>query len=127
DVPLMSGEVAEQHSLACVRLTHPQPLLKKEQSVIGEGCVLGEKITIKNSAIGSDCKIAAKSKINSCVIMGHVEIGEGCTIQNSVISEGTVIGSNCNINECFTGRRVCIRDGSKIKGETISAADADNS
>lgn len=77
DVPVIPPEVYGQHSLACVRLTHPQPLLRKEQSVVGEGCVLGEKITIKNSAIGNDCKIGAKTKINSCVIMGHVEIGDG--------------------------------------------------
>lgn len=76
DVPLIPPEVVTQYPLACVPLTHPQKLLKKEQSVIGDGCELGEKITIKNSSIGNDCKIGAKSKINSCVIMGRVEIGD---------------------------------------------------
>ena len=49
---------------------------KKELSVIGEGCELGDKVTLKQCSIGKGCHIGAKSKLNNCIIMDHTIIGE---------------------------------------------------
>ena len=49
---------------------------KKELSVIGEGCELGEKVTLKQCSIGKGCHIGAKSKLNNCIVMDHTVIGE---------------------------------------------------
>jgi carbonic anhydrase/acetyltransferase-like protein (isoleucine patch superfamily) len=49
---------------------------KKELSVIGEACELGDKVTVKQCSIGKGCQIGAKSKLNNCVIMDYTIIGE---------------------------------------------------
>ena len=49
---------------------------KKELSVIGEGCELGDKVTVKQCSIGKGCQIGAKSKLNNCVLMDYTIIGE---------------------------------------------------
>lgn len=94
---------------------------KKELSIIGEGCELGEKTLLKQCTLGKGCQIGAKSKLNNCVIMDYVTIGESCTIQNSVISSHSIVESNCNINECSIGTGAKIITGSKIKSDAISA------
>lgn len=50
---------------------------KKEMSVVGEACVLGDKVTMKQSCLGAGCNVGAKTKLNSCVVMDGVVIGEG--------------------------------------------------
>ena len=51
--------------------------LKKEASIVGDGCDLTAKnVTIKQCSIGSSCKIGQMSKLNNCVIMENVTIGE---------------------------------------------------
>ena len=49
---------------------------KKEQSTIGPGSDLGEKVTVKQCTMGKDCRIGAKSKLNNCVLFDSVQIGE---------------------------------------------------
>lgn len=93
---------------------------KKEQSVVGTGCDLADKVTIKQCNVGNNCVIGAKSKLNSCIIMEGAVIGEGCVIQNSVVCSGVVIESNCNINECFIGSGAKVTSGTKVKGESIT-------
>lgn len=95
---------------------------KKEQSAVGDGCELGDKVTIKLCSIGHGCKIGPRSKVNSCVLMAGVQIGESCTIQNSVICDGAVIESNCNLNECYIGKGTRVPAGSKLKSEALSSA-----
>jgi len=93
--------------------------LKKEQSVVGNNCEIGDKVTYKYCSIGSNVKISAKSKLNNCVIMNHVVIGENCTIQNSIICSNAIIENNCNLNECQVGAGVRVNTGSKIKSDSI--------
>mmetsp|Transcript_27875 Transcript_27875/g.28142 ORF Transcript_27875/g.28142 Transcript_27875/m.28142 type:complete len:501 (+) Transcript_27875:156-1658(+) len=96
---------------------------KKEQSVVGNDCDLGDKIILKQSTIDSGCRVSAKTKVNSCVLMKTVQIGEGCTIQNSVICPGAIIESNSNLNECYIGSGTHIPSGSKLKSEAMSSAE----
>jgi NDP-sugar pyrophosphorylase family protein len=49
---------------------------KKEQTVMGDGCDIGDKVTMKQSVVGNNCKIGARSKLNNCVLMSGVLIGE---------------------------------------------------
>ena len=37
---------------------------------------MGDKVTVKQCAVGKGCTIGAKSKLNNCVIMDNVTIGE---------------------------------------------------
>ena len=59
--------------------TRFQSVLKKEMSILGEGCsdVLAEKtITVKQCCIGNNVKIGVMAKLNNCVIMDNVTIGD---------------------------------------------------
>ena len=56
---------------------------KKEQSVIGDSCEVGDKVTMKQCSVGTGCKVGAKTKLNSCVLMDGAIVGERfvkCTI-----------------------------------------------
>ena len=50
--------------------------LKKESSVVGQGCELSDKMTIQQCTLDQGIKIGAKSKLNNCVLMQGVVIGE---------------------------------------------------
>ena len=55
---------------------------KKEQSVVGTGCEVGDKVTMKMCTIGRDCSIGAKVKMNNCVLMNGVKIGDGYVMRS---------------------------------------------
>ena len=44
---------------------------------VGEGVQLGERVSIKHSAVGNHCCIGERSKITNSVLMDHVSVGEG--------------------------------------------------
>ncbi len=44
--------------------------------MIGDGCTVADKVTIKQCAVGVNCVISTKTKVNNCVIMDNVRIGE---------------------------------------------------
>jgi translation initiation factor eIF-2B subunit gamma len=44
---------------------------------LGDGVQLGEKVSVKHSAVGNHCHIGDRSKVTNSVLMDHVSIGEG--------------------------------------------------
>ena len=44
--------------------------------MVGEGVVLGEKVSVKHSSVGHHCTIADRSKITNTILMNHVTVGE---------------------------------------------------
>lgn len=44
---------------------------------LGEGVQLGERVSIKHTAVGNHCHIGERSKVTNSVLMDHVIIGEG--------------------------------------------------
>ena len=46
-------------------------------SMVGEGCNISEKVSIKKSILGKHVTIGDKVKITNSVIMDHVTIKEG--------------------------------------------------
>lgn len=97
---------------------------KKELSMIGESCGMGEKVLIKQCSVGNNCQLGSGTRVNASVIFDNVIIGEGCTIQNSVICSGAIIENNCNINECYIGCGTKIVASSKIKNESMQREQA---
>ncbi|KAG5182371.1 eukaryotic translation initiation factor 2B gamma subunit [Tribonema minus] len=95
-------------------------LNRKDQTLIGEGCTVGEKVTCKSSVIGRGCTIGARCKINNCVVMEGARIGEACTIQNSVICANAGVGDGCNLNDCQVGTLHAVAAGTKAKGEAFT-------
>jgi glucose-1-phosphate adenylyltransferase len=102
------------------------------QSLLADGCTIGEGTVIENSIVGLRCKIGKNVTIRNCVLMGsdHYSaeqsgdsdpvcqgIGDGSRIENAIIDKNCRIGSNVQIvNESGTDERdvdeqVMIRDG----------------
>ncbi len=100
-------------------LTGGASVNKKFKSVILPDAVIGEKVQVKSSTIGSNVKIGNRCRLNNVVVMDSVTIGENCVLQNSVISEGATIGNNCNLNECQVRYRSNVPTGTKEKGEGL--------
>ncbi|CAM9441457.1 unnamed protein product [Ectocarpus sp. 12 AP-2014] len=96
----------------------PDGFRPKDSTLVGEGCHLGPKGTLKFSVLGQACKIGEKAKINNCIIMDGVTIGDNCTIQNSVICRRAAVESGCNLNECYIGPEYKVPSGTKEKQET---------
>ena len=44
---------------------------------LGEGVQLGERVSVKHSAVGKHCNVGERSKVTNSVMMDHVTIGEG--------------------------------------------------
>uniref|UniRef100_A0A7S1G7X8 Mannose-1-phosphate guanyltransferase C-terminal domain-containing protein n=1 Tax=Bicosoecida sp. CB-2014 TaxID=1486930 RepID=A0A7S1G7X8_9STRA len=88
-------------------------------SLIGTEVVLGSKVSIVKSCVGSHCKIGAGVKLNSCIVMGHVVIGDNSVIQNTIICKDTTIGAGCNINECQIAATSNVAAGSRLKDEQV--------
>lgn len=54
----------------------PKGFRPKDSTLVGDGCHLGAKGTLKFSVIGNKCTIGVKAKINNCIIMDGVTIGD---------------------------------------------------
>ncbi len=100
-------------------LTGGASVNKKFKSVILPDAIIGEKVQVKSSTIGSNVKIGNRCRLNNVVVMDSVTIGENCVLQNSVISEGATVGDNCNLNECQVRYRSNVPSGTKEKGEGL--------
>lgn len=76
DLPLTPYPHQMSYPLACLPLAHQSNYSKKEQSVTGVDCTIGDKVTVKQCSIGNNCKIGSKTKLNNCILLNNVEIGE---------------------------------------------------
>ncbi|MDP1799646.1 MAG: glucose-1-phosphate adenylyltransferase [Planctomycetaceae bacterium] len=86
------------------------------QSLISDGCVIGEGTVIENSVIGLRCRIGKNVTIRNSIIMGadfyqveadrtsedasgmpHIGIGEGSIIDGAIIDKNCRIGRNVKV------------------------------
>lgn len=68
--------------------------------ILGEGCVLGDKSSIKRSVLGSGCKLGANVKIINSVLQDGVVVGDGCTVQNTILCAGVVVKERATLKDC---------------------------
>ena len=55
---------------------------------LGEGVQLGDRVSVKHSAIGNHCHIGDRSKVTNTVMMDHVVVGEGLVLGILVVRWG---------------------------------------
>lgn len=106
-----------------------------KQTVIGEGCVIGQESRISRTVVGIRSVIGARCQIQDSIIMGndyfendqmigendakglpHMGIGEGCAIRHAIIDKNAQIGEGCVISpegkpENVDHELYCVRDG----------------
>lgn len=71
--------------------------------------------TIKNSHVGSNCKIDGAQKLCECTLKSvpeaPVKIGTGVICENTVVYNGSTIANNAKLEGCFVGEACKITDG----------------
>ena len=77
------------------------------ESVIGEGCQVGDEAMIRRSIVGKNCKIGAKVKIVNSLIMDDVVLEGNISITNAIVCSGARL-VNCTLNKAMVGYHVTL-------------------
>ncbi|KAG1665277.1 hypothetical protein FOA52_015854 [Chlamydomonas sp. UWO 241] len=88
--------------------------------IVGEGCTLGDKSSIKRSVLGRDVTLGANVKVINSVLMDGSSVGDGCTIQNSILCEGVVLREKASLKDCQIGAGYVVAGGVEYKGEVLA-------
>lgn len=91
--------------------------------MLGEGSQLGDKCSVKRSAIGRHCRIGSNVKIENSAVMNHVTIEDGCLIKGSIICSNVHLQERAVLNYCQVGAGYVVSAGSEHKGESLAKKD----
>ncbi len=84
--------------------------------IIGDNCLIGDDVVIKNSIISSNCVINRGAKIIGSILWDSVEIGKESYLKDSIIASSAKIGERAKIGEgCVVGHGTIIGSDSTIK------------
>ena len=115
----MGGTPSEKRN-PCLQVP-PNTLVRSNfHTILLPGATLGDKVTLKSTSVGRNCKLGNKCRLNNVVIMDDVTIGDNVILQNSIVGYGCSIGDNCNLNDCQVASGFKISSGEKAKGESFS-------
>ncbi|KAL6765072.1 eukaryotic translation initiation factor 2B gamma [Haematococcus lacustris] len=90
--------------------------------VLGEGCTLGDKASIKRSVLGANCRLGANVKVINSVLQDGVVIGDGVTLQNTVCCQGASVKERTSLKDCQVGMGFTVPAGQELKGEVLVKA-----
>mmetsp|Transcript_30414 Transcript_30414/g.64377 ORF Transcript_30414/g.64377 Transcript_30414/m.64377 type:complete len:787 (-) Transcript_30414:109-2469(-) len=96
-------------------------LSTKFNSILMQGCSVGEKVQTKACTIGKNVVLGDRAKLNNVVVMDGAIIGSNTVLQNSVVGVEAKIGENCNLKDCQVGPGAVVAAGTKTseKGEAF--------
>ncbi|MCP4482353.1 MAG: NDP-sugar synthase [bacterium] len=57
----------------------------EENNVLGDNCIIGENVTLKNSIIGNNVCIQRNVELNNCIIMDNIEIKENTKLFGGIM------------------------------------------
>ncbi|KAL1117578.1 hypothetical protein AAG570_003893 [Ranatra chinensis] len=86
--------------------------LDAETCLVGAGCQIAEKTSLKNTILGPSVTVSTKTRIANSVVMHGVRIGEGCNIQNCVICEDSIVQDGCELKDCLVGSQHVVQANS---------------
>ena len=92
-------------------------LLKKKglKFVTGENCSIEGRI--KESSVGSNCKIGENAEIKGSILYDNIEVEEEAIIENSVVGSNVIVKKGAMIKDTIVGDDEVV-DG-KIEGKKI--------
>ncbi|XP_058107375.1 uncharacterized protein LOC131250961 isoform X2 [Magnolia sinica] len=113
-------------------IIHPSAELGAKTTVgphcmLGEGSQLGDKCSVKRSAIGRHCRIGSNVKIVNSVVMNHVTIEDGCLVQGSVVCSNVHLQDHVVLKDCQVGAGFVVTAGSDHKSESLARKEKSSS
>ncbi|GLC42884.1 hypothetical protein PLESTB_001434500 [Pleodorina starrii] len=87
--------------------------------ILGEGCVVGDKSSIKRSVMGGGCRLGANVKVINSVLMDGVVVADGAHVQNSVLCKGAAVQAGATLKDCQVGAGCTVAGGVEYKGEVL--------
>ena len=95
----------------------------RDSTLVGDGTVLGEKVQLKHSTVGTNVRIGARCKINNSILLERVVLGDHCVVQNSIISADATLHERCNLNECQVAAGAIVPVNTVARQEVFLAVD----
>lgn len=108
-----TGKEASSPFAHPVKIAHKESIPKRcrveaENSLLADNVIVEEKTNIKESVIGSNCKI-----------------GEGARLLRCLLMDGVEIGANVQLTDCILGRRCKIEGGGAKDAEKTVLKDCE--
>ena len=95
----------------------------RDSTLVGDDTVLGEKVQLKHSTVGTNVRIGARCKINNSILLERVVLGDHCVVQNSIISADATLHERCNLNECQVAAGAIVPVNTVARQEVFLAVD----
>jgi translation initiation factor eIF-2B subunit gamma len=94
-----------------------------QDSLVAENSVLGERVQIRKSVLGTKVTVGSRTVIRGSVIMEGVEIGENGKLEGCVVCRGASIGEKVSLTECFVSAGFKVENGTKLARENLVELD----
>lgn len=93
----------------------------KNDLVLHEGCLIGDKSVLSRCVLGKNCKIGKNCTIQNSYIFDNVTIEDNCVLKNSIIGSNVKIHSGCSITEGSVVSNDCVITSKNITGWLIQS------
>ncbi|KAG4075320.1 hypothetical protein HA402_003111 [Bradysia odoriphaga] len=107
-------------------LISPNATIKSTQIVecaVGDGTVIAEKTSLKNSVLGRNCQIIEKVRISDSVLMNGVVIEERVVLESCIVCDNVVIKSGSVLKSCLIGPNYIVATDTKSERVHLTNAD----
>jgi len=115
-----AAEGSANNMNSCLQVPQKSFIRSNFQTILLPGANLGDKVTLRSTMVGRNCKIGNKCRLNNVIIMDNATLGDNVVLQNSIIGPSCTIGNNCSLNDCQMASGFEMSSGEKAKGETFS-------
>jgi translation initiation factor eIF-2B subunit gamma len=92
--------------------------------VVGTGCSLGDRASVKRSVVGKNVSVGAGAKVVNCILLDSASVGAGASVHGCVLACGSSIGAGAMLKDCQVGAGVVIPPDAEHTGEAMAAAAA---
>jgi len=89
-----------------------------DQSLLCDGCRIGEGVEIRRSVVGPASRVAAGVRLEDAVLLAGSILGEGAVVERSIVGPGSVIGAGAKV----TGLSVLGEGAVIAPGTSVDAA-----
>lgn len=100
------------------KIAHPEGVksrttITKQDCLIAENVTVEEKVSIKESVVGTGCQINEGAKLSQCLLMEGVVIGKNCKLSKCILGKRCVIGDNSVLTDCEVQENLLVEQRSK--------------